>query len=170
MTRLQIDEDTVLRPQTADDTEFLADLYASLREEELRPVPWSDEQKRTFCRLQFDAQSEHYRTHYSKAEFWIIQRGGERLGRFYLHDSGDDLRIVDIALIPSARGAGLGGAILRQLLEEAAARGSGVSIHVERFNPALRLYERLGFREVDTNGVYLLMRWNEGASGAAGST
>ncbi|MCU1245345.1 MAG: acetyltransferase [Acidobacteria bacterium] len=160
MTRLQIDERTILRPEIPEDTEFLADLYASLREEELRPVPWTDEEKRLFCLAQFQAQSDHYRTHYSQAEFWIIAREGERIGRLYLNYAADDLRIVDIALVSSARGSGIGGTILRQLLEDATMRGDGVSIHVERFNPALRLYERLGFREVDTNGVYLLMRWS----------
>lgn len=147
------------RTENADDVEFLADLYASTREEELRPVPWTDEQKRAFLRSQFDAQTAHYKLHYSDAEYLVIERGGERAGRLYLHWLKDDLRIVDIALMPQHRGHGVGREILDALMEEAAGRGCSVSIHVEMNNPALRLYQRLGFQPVDEHGMYLLMKW-----------
>jgi predicted GNAT family acetyltransferase len=69
---------------------------------------------------------------------------------------------VDIALVPEFRNAGIGTALLRDLLAEGAAAGKRVSIHVERFNPALRLYARLGFRQVEDKGVYLLLEWTPG--------
>jgi hypothetical protein len=31
---------------------------------------------------------------------------------------------------------------------------------VEQFNPALRLYKRLGFHQKEDKGVYLLMEWS----------
>jgi ribosomal protein S18 acetylase RimI-like enzyme len=49
--------------------------------------------------------------------------------------------------------------LLQEVLDEGAASGRSVSIHVESYNPALRLYDRLGFREIDTNGIYKLMEW-----------
>lgn len=157
-TQTRIDDRVSLRAEAPDDFEFLADLYASTREEELRPVPWDDSQKRAFLRMQFDAQYEHYRKHYYDAEFWIIERDGERVGRLYLHFAADgDLRIVDIALIDSVRGQGIGGRILQQLLDAAAKGGYSVSIHVERNNPAMHLYERLGFQPIDEHGIYYLM-------------
>jgi len=61
--------------------------------------------------------------------------------------------------LPDHRGAGIGGAILRSLLAEAAAAGKPVRIHVERLNPARRLYERLGFLPVADKGVYVMMEW-----------
>jgi hypothetical protein len=39
-------------------------------------------------------------------------------------------------------------------------------VHVERFNPALRPSERLGFRQVEDKGVYLLMEWSSDKSQA----
>lgn len=33
-------------------------------------------------------------------------------------------------------------------------------MHVERFNQAQRLYQRLGFREIADEGVYLLLEWS----------
>jgi predicted GNAT family acetyltransferase len=42
-----------------------------------------------------------------------------------------------------------------------AARASKrMSIHVEKFNPARRLYDRLGFHKTEDHGVYDLMPWN----------
>jgi ribosomal protein S18 acetylase RimI-like enzyme len=48
-------------------------------------------------------------------------------------------------------------------MAEGARTGRFVSIHVEAFNPALRLYERLGFREAGRTHVYLLMEWKPSA-------
>jgi ribosomal protein S18 acetylase RimI-like enzyme len=170
MTRTQIDDSTSLRPERPDDYEFMADLYASTRAEEMQLVDWSEQQKRAFLRSQFDAQTAHYRTHYNAAEFWIIERNGERAGRLYLHYRPDDLRIVDIALRPEFRGQGIGGAILNQLLGAAQHGGYGLSIHVERNNPAMRLYNRMGFRKIDEHGIYDLMEWKPSAAGHAAAT
>jgi ribosomal protein S18 acetylase RimI-like enzyme len=122
-------------------------------------VPWSDEQKAAFLGWQFDAQTAHYREAYDAAGFFVVERDGAAIGRLYLDRRDDDIRIVDIALVPEAREGGVGTSLIRDVLEEGARSGRSVSIHVESFNPALRLYERLGFREIDTNGVYKLMKW-----------
>src|SRR5262249_8005132 len=71
----------------------------------------------------------------------------------------DQIRLVDIALVPECRGLGIGSALLGQVMARGAAAGKPVTIHVESFNPAMRLYQRLRFEHVDTNGVHLLMRW-----------
>ena len=79
------------------------------------------------------------------------------IGRLYLDRRGPELRIVDIALFSEHRGRGIGGAVLSDLIDEATIGGVPVRIHVERDNPALALYQRLGFREIGDEGVYLLM-------------
>jgi ribosomal protein S18 acetylase RimI-like enzyme len=152
-------ERITFRPETDDDAEFLYRLYASTREQEMRMVDWSDEQKETFLRSQFSAQTQHYRGNYIEAEYSIILVDGQPAGRLYLHQDPGDLRIMDIALAPEHRGSGIGSMLMGEILERAAAAGDIVSIHVEQFNPALRLYERLGFKPVETNGVYYLMHW-----------
>lgn len=154
------DPSIVLRPVTPDDFEFMAELYASTRAEEMKLVDWPDEQKRVFLRSQFTAQSDHYAQYYPDASFDVIERGGLPIGRLYVFrgDPGD-VRIVDISLIPEARGGGVGTELLLGIMRDAEGAGRSVSIHVERFNPALRLYKRLGFEHVDEHGVYYLMRW-----------
>jgi GNAT superfamily N-acetyltransferase len=148
-----------LRPITPADESFLAHVYASTRWDELAPTGWSDEQKTVFCRRQFDAQSAHYREHYPDASFQIIERNGEPVGRVYVARWEREIRIVDISLLREARGTGIGTKLLRDLQEEARSAGKSLTIHVERFNRALALYQRLGFKEIEDKGVYLLMEW-----------
>ena len=148
------------RPITPEDDSFLAGLYASTRAEELAVTGWSDEEKSVFCRRQFDAQSAHYRENYPGALLQVIEKAGVPIGRLYVARWAREIRIMDIALLPEHRGAGIGAQLLRELQDEARSAGESLSIHVERFNPALRLYERLGFKMAEDKGVYLLMRWS----------
>ena len=149
----------VLRPITPEDDSFLARLYASTRADELAQTNWSEEQKAAFCRMQFNAQTADYQKNYPDASFQIIERNGAPAGRLLVLRSADAVHVIDIALLPEHRGAGIGTRLLRELQEEAKAAGKPLTIHVERFNPALRLYERLGFKQVEEKGVYLLMQW-----------
>ena len=148
-----------LRPITPEDTSFLARVYASSRAEELAVTGWSEEQKEVFCRRQFDAQAEYYAANYPGASFQVIERDGVSIGRLYVARWEKEIRIVDITLLPEFRGSGLGTELLRDLQGEAQAAGKSLTIHVERFNRALQLYERLGFKEIEDKGVYLLMEW-----------
>jgi len=120
-------------------------------------VPWDDVQKDAFLRSQFDAQDAWWREHYAEASFDVILVDDEPAGRLYVHRGERDIRIVDIALLPEHRGAGIGAKLLRDLLAEADEVGKSVTIHVERMNPALRLYERLGFALAEDKGVYLFL-------------
>ena len=154
-----MDESLTLRPVTPQDEPFLTRVYASTRAEELAITGWSDEQKAVFCRMQFHAQSTDYARNYPHAFFQIIERGGQSVGRLYVGRSAKDVHIIDISLLPEFRGSGIGTKLLRDLQEEARAAGKALTIHVERFNRALALYQRLGFREIEDKGVYLLMQW-----------
>jgi ribosomal protein S18 acetylase RimI-like enzyme len=155
----------VLRPITPEDDSFLARLYASTRAEELAQIGWSEEQKTLFCRMQFSAQSVDYGKNYPDASFQVIETEGRPIGRFYVSRADKEIRIVDISLLPESRGAGIGTKLLRELQEEARAAGKSLTIHVERFNRALQLYQRLGFEQIEDKGVYLLMRWEGNQSG-----
>jgi ribosomal protein S18 acetylase RimI-like enzyme len=151
-----------LRPVRPDDADFLFRLYASTREEELRAVPWDAAQKDAFLRQQFGAQTAQYAQVYPAGDFRVIESSGRPAGRLYLQRGPEEVRIVDIALLPEHRGAGIGTALLRDVLAEADAAGRHVTIHVERVNPALHLYERLGFRPVEDRGIYLFMERRPG--------
>jgi ribosomal protein S18 acetylase RimI-like enzyme len=132
-------------------------VYASTRAEELAVVPWDDAQKDAFLRAQFDAQDAWWHENYAEASFDVIVVDGEPAGRLYVHRGPSEIRIVDIALLPEHRGDGVGTRLLEDLLAEGDASGKSVTIHVERMNPALRLYERLGFALAEDRGVYLFL-------------
>lgn len=148
-----------LRRVKAEDAGFLFEVYASTRTEELASVGWSDPQKRSFLEMQFRAQTRYYESEYPGAEFQIILASSQAVGRLYVHRRENEIRIMDIALLPSHRRRGIGAALLRDILAEGKRSSRRVTIHVETFNPALGLYERLGFRQVASNGVYLLLEW-----------
>lgn len=147
----------ILRPITPDDEGFLYRLYASTREEELAMVEWDEAQKEAFLWQQFSAQHAYYQEHYYDTTFQVIVRGEESVGRLYLARWKGEHRIVDIALLPAYRGQGIGSALLAELIAEAEEKSLPVRIHVERENPALQLYERLGFHLLEDKGVYLFL-------------
>jgi len=151
-----------LRPVTAADEEFLFHVYASTREEELAQVNWDAAQREHFLRLQFAAQTQHYTTQYPGAEFRVVLVAGQPAGRLYVHRRPEEIRVMDIALLPAFRQRGWGTALLKELLADGARTDRSVTIHVEMFNPARHWYERLGFRAVAESGVHLLMEWRPG--------
>lgn len=156
-----------LRPERGEDHAFLESLYIAVRWPELAQCEWSDASKFTFLRQQFALQNKHYATHYSDAEFLVLEQQGCAVGRLYLFRGEKDYRIVDISLMPGVRNGGVGTALLRGVLAEAADAQCTASIHVEKFNPAQALYHRLGFRQISESGPYWLMQWAASSDAAA---
>jgi ribosomal protein S18 acetylase RimI-like enzyme len=146
-----------LRPATDGDRRFMLRLYAGVREPELEAAGMPPEQRDVFVERQFEAQNRHYET-FRDTSFEVVLVDGEPAGRLIVGHWPEELRVVDIAQLPEFRGRGVGGTLMRRLIEEAEERGVKTSIHVERFNSAQRLYARLGFRLVsEAGGVYLLL-------------
>jgi GNAT superfamily N-acetyltransferase len=139
---------------------FLRLVYAEARREELDQMHWEEGARDAFLRMQFDAQTKHYFEHYPGARFSIIESGNQSVGRLYLARWTQEIRVIDIALIPAARSQGIGSALLREIIQEAREACKTVTIHVEKQNPALTLYRCLGFHPIEDKGVYWLMEWS----------
>ena len=149
-----------LRPVQPEDDEFLLGVYAATREYELSFVPWSAEQKANFIRMQFLAQQQHYQTYYKGAEFSVILADEAPVGRLYVMRGEDEIRIIDIALLPEHRNKGIGKPLIQGLLNEAQTTGKNVRIRVEVFNPvSVKIFERLGFSTIENDGVNYLLEW-----------
>lgn len=152
-----------LRPITPRDEAVLCRIYGSTRTEELERVGhWTTAQKQVFLQGQFRAQHLYYGEHYPGAWFWLLVLDGQTIGRLYLQDQHTDgsVRIIDITLLPPWRSRGIGKQLLLDVMTFAAGLDRPITIHVESFNPAMRLYQRLGFEPVSvTNGVYHLLQW-----------
>jgi RimJ/RimL family protein N-acetyltransferase len=128
------------RPSTEADLPLLASVYASTRLEEVAQTGWPTEMQLQFLAHQADAQHRHYQAHYPNAEWLVIERGGEAIGRLYVEEWPSQIRLIDLQAM-------------------AADAGKPLTIHVERNNPAMRLYLRLGFAKIAEHGVYDLMEW-----------
>lgn len=150
------------RRAETEDAEFLYRVYALTRQEELALTGWTSEQIEAFLRMQFRAQDTHYRTYHPASTFDLILLDGEPAGRIYLERQPHEILLLDIALLPEQRGRGVGTRIMHDLLAEAAGANQCVRLHVEAYNPAKRLYLRLGFVKSGESGPYEEMRWTGG--------
>ncbi len=159
-----------LRAVTPEDEDFLLTVYGSTRLEELALTPWDEEQRALFVRFQFNAQRDHYQTHYPTAVHSIILNDSTPVGRLYLAREDRFIRILDITLLPQFRNHGIGSRLLAELMSEAKEAGLPLQIHVESYNPSLKLFERLGFRQIAENGAHYLMQWQAGEVAKEGRT
>jgi GNAT superfamily N-acetyltransferase len=152
-------EDVTLRPSTPEDRAFLRDVFASTRDEDLTPVAWSPGQREAVVQTQFDLQDRQLRSNHPLASFDVVEVDGRPAGRLYVDRRLDDIRILDLALLPEFRRAGIGSRLIGRVLEEARLSARSASIHVQVHDPSARLYRRLGFTMVAERGLYRLMEW-----------
>jgi ribosomal protein S18 acetylase RimI-like enzyme len=153
-------DNLTFRPITEDDMDFLYRVYASTRQEELELTDWDNTQKKAFLKMQFNAQHTHYQQHYPTAYYQLILLNKTPIGRLYLDRMEEEFRLIDIALLPEHRNKGIGTGLIKDVMAEAAKEKKPVRIHVEEFNPSLRLYERLNFTKIEMRGVYWFMEWH----------
>lgn len=146
-----------LRPETDKDLEFLCKVYADSRMDEMSLSGWNAEEIDDFLGQQFKLQHGQYISNYKDARFDIILYNKEPAGRLYVHRKKDDIRIIDIALLKKFQRKGIGSGIMKDLMAEADEKNLPLSLHVEHNNPAMGLYERLGFKKGDLTGVYYFM-------------
>lgn len=152
-----------LRPEKASDESFLRKLFATTRVD----VTFSSlppEQKQQFLRMQFDAQRYHYRTHYSRAEFSVIEQNGRAAGRLYVAPLEEEIRVIDITLMPAYRGKGIGTQLLRDVQDRARSMRLPVTLHAEKMGNMAEYYKRLGFEVVSELEAHFFMKWTSGSS------
>jgi GNAT superfamily N-acetyltransferase len=155
-----MDANITLRPVEQDDRQFLFRLYGTTREEELALTGWDDEQKHAFLEMQFTAQQSDYANRFADSEHSIVLLDSEPVGRLWVARWEDEIRLLDITLLPNHRNAGAGTVLLKRLQGEARRAGRPLRHSVYKMNEgALRFYERLGFTVVEDFETYVLMEW-----------
>jgi ribosomal protein S18 acetylase RimI-like enzyme len=153
-----------LRPATPEDEPFLLQLFATTRSDELAALNLDEKQKEAFIAMQFRAQSRQFVMSYPRAQNSIVMWSEAPIGRLLLDRGEREFTLVDVALLPIHRGAGIGNHLLEQILAEAAEAGKPVRLSVWHSNPAKRLYERLGFSVANDDGMYCQMSWQPTAN------
>lgn len=140
-----------------DDGDFLLSVYASTRRPELAGLGWPEEQQDAFIRMQFDAQTRHYRESFPDATRSVICIDGELAGRLIIDRAGDQIIIVDIALLPEFRRKGAGGMLVRRLADQADAGHLPIRCHVRQDSTARQFWEHAGFVVRGRDGAYVAM-------------
>jgi ribosomal protein S18 acetylase RimI-like enzyme len=149
-----------LRPARPEDQAFLFELYASTRAEEMAAWGLDASQQELFLKLQFTAQQQSYQAQFPESTHQIICLEGQPVGRLIVNRTQNEIRLVDIALLPPNRNRGLGTQLIENLLAEAKAAGKPVRLHVLAGSPALALYRRLGFSIIQETPPYLQLEAN----------
>ena len=156
-------ERLTLRAVTADDEALLLSIYDSSRAEELAQVQWQEGQREAFVKWQFDLQRREYDARYPGAEYDLILVDDQPAGRIWIGRDAEEIHLLDIVVLPEFQNRGVGGALLRSLIDEAKQSGSALRHHVFVMNTdALRFYERLGFVVIEEKGAYKQMEWRHG--------
>jgi ribosomal protein S18 acetylase RimI-like enzyme len=124
-----------LRQATHADYDFLYRLHVAAMKEVVAQVwGWDDIWQEQFFAAGFDP-----------APLRIILVDGMNVGVIAVRWSETDAYLVDIEILPAYQGRGLGAAVIQGVIAEADARNLPMRLQVLKVNPALRLYERLGF-------------------------
>lgn len=156
--------DFALRPISDEDTELLFRIYTSTRTQELLLVQaLTEEQKEVFLQQQFRAQHTSYQNNYRGADFYVVEKNKNPIGRLYIHEQFEDgtVRIIDMTILPEWRNKGIGEKLLSDVIKLAQEMDKEVTLRVESLNPAVHLYKRLGFEIVkEVHGLYYLMKWS----------
>ena len=153
-----------LRDEVKEDESLRFELYASTRAQEMALVPWTIEQKEAFLKMQSDAQHSFYKEKYPTATYQVIVEDDVAVGRLYVQRETELIRILDIAIVPETRRKGIGTELVERLLDEGRQSQRPVHIYVETDNPALGLFERLGFSRRSEVGFNYLLEWTPEAS------
>jgi ribosomal protein S18 acetylase RimI-like enzyme len=143
-----------LRPANADDDDFLFELFASTREE----FNFLEEaQRQAILKMQYEARRFQYDEGYPEAEGSIIVLDGRPIGRMLVDEGAQAITLIDIAVLPEYRSSGIGTQLLQDLLKRGVNARKPVKLQVFKSNPAVRLYQRLGFSPVSEQSMYFEM-------------
>ena len=147
---------SILTPVSSSDEPFLVELYASTRAEEMALVPWNNDQKHLFLQMQFEAQNQYYRERYPNASFDLIRFDDCPVGRLYLAELADEIRIIDLTFLPAHFDPQVFEGLIKEILQKGAQVGKPVRIYLENYSPQTEIFVRLGFQKIGEHGIYFL--------------
>ncbi len=149
-----------LAPLSPEDEDFIYRLYASTRMAEISGFGWDQAQQEAFLRMQFNAQKRWYEMAYPGAEYTVILRDEQRVGRMIVLRGTQEFHLIDIALLAEHRGCGIGTALVAGLIAESQRAAVPLALQVLKSNRAVHLYQRLGFIRSGEDEMYYQMRAN----------
>jgi ribosomal protein S18 acetylase RimI-like enzyme len=153
------EESITRRPATEDDQQLLLELYKNSRGDDLRGLGWSEDRIGEFLEMQYEAHQNFLSNDHPELDDQIVLSAGEPVGHLAFEQRTNEFRLVDISLAPASRNRGTGTFLIQELQAEAAAAKRPLRLQVIRFNRAVVLFERLGFRRTSETGTHFQMEW-----------
>ena len=152
------DPATRLRLAASGDEAFVVRLFKTARADDFATAGMPPAALEVLLEQQFRAQAAGYATQFPDAATLVVLHRDEPIGRLILLASERSWHIVDILLLPTARGRSIGTDIIEAIVRAAAGEGaSEVGLSVLFSNAAARrLYGRLGFAETG-EGIHIPM-------------
>jgi GNAT superfamily N-acetyltransferase len=148
-----------LRSATDEDVGFLADVVIEATQAQGR-LP-NDFDERNWRNGFAEWTMEQVRGEIPDSTTSVVEVGNERVGRLRIVRTAECIELSGIQLLPGIQRHGIGTAIIEDLKAQAAAAGIPLDLGVEKDNPdARKLYERLGFAQVDETEQEYRLRWN----------
>ncbi|MHB8635040.1 MAG: GNAT family N-acetyltransferase [Fimbriimonadaceae bacterium] len=151
-------EEITSRAATAADEEFRQQMFYIVRAPEFQAAGMTPPVLEEFLAQQYRAMRTHYEREFPGTAYMVFEHDGQPVGYEAVHVA-EEIHLIDIALKPEYRNQGIGAHRMRHLQALARDCGKSVILSVEVFNPAKRLYERMGFSVIAEAGIYQRMRW-----------
>jgi GNAT superfamily N-acetyltransferase len=159
LKEIALPEGLVLRLATAVDQAFMERVFCSTREHfYLMPLPKL--QLEILLKQQFVLQQSSYSSQFPHAHTFVVELGDQEIGKITLNQSGSDLHIIDMALLPQTRNKGYGTRILKSIQLWTKKQKLQLKLSVDQQNiRAKKLYLVLGFNTTSSSETHDTMVW-----------
>lgn len=138
---------TTIRPAAPEDFDYCARLYFEGMEKIIKEL-----------NLNMDAQVAGLRQRWDVTQVRVIALDGTDIGWLQSFEKDNTLFLGQLFVDGAFRRQGIGTEVVKALIEEATTAGRAMTLGVVKTNPALRLYERLGFRTTHEDERKFYMR------------
>lgn len=158
-TTMSLPDGLGLRIAKSSDQIFIENLFQSTRE-----FLYQADAEKEYIDMVIDQQrylqTEGYGQQFPNAYTMIVDKQQESIGKIVLDFGANLVHVLDLALIPAARGKGYGKAVLQAIQYVAQQQMLPVGLSVEAYNiPAKKLYLSLGFQVVEQTPTHEFMLW-----------
>jgi ribosomal protein S18 acetylase RimI-like enzyme len=149
-----------LRPESGADGPFLHDLIRATIAAELGADAWPEPMRSHLVGIQCAGRRQSVRASHPDGQSHILLADGQPAGWLFTAHLPTEIRLVEIMVLASHRGQGIGSAAISGIIDDARRERKPVRLTVNVTNTgATRLYERLGFRRTGGDAVQSIMEW-----------
>jgi len=114
---------------------------------------------RQFGKWDAEWQEANFDKKWTLQRYSIILGDDDPIGVLSISRKDDSVFLNEILVHPNHQNQGVGTLVMKRILTQAESDGMPVRLQVLKENPALSLYQRLGFRVFNTTDTHFQMEW-----------